>query len=108
VTLFRIHDEHREKVEPGLHHLGFEVEDLEAVKNAGERVFPDEGNYRRARRALLRGTPNHRSEWNRGNPFGKELRRQRRVPPFPPHSSCRVRHHGPRQNAPVLYSSSRS
>jgi catechol 2,3-dioxygenase-like lactoylglutathione lyase family enzyme len=40
VTLFRIHDEHREKVEPGLHHLGFEVEDLEAVKTRAKEFSP--------------------------------------------------------------------
>jgi catechol 2,3-dioxygenase-like lactoylglutathione lyase family enzyme len=40
VTLFRIHDEHREKVEPGLHHLGFEVDDLEAVKTRAKEFCP--------------------------------------------------------------------
>jgi catechol-2,3-dioxygenase len=40
VTLFRIHDEHREKVEPGLYHLGFEVEDLEAVKTRAKEFSP--------------------------------------------------------------------
>jgi catechol 2,3-dioxygenase-like lactoylglutathione lyase family enzyme len=40
MTLFRIREEFGEKVEPGLHHLGFEVENLQAVQARLKQLYP--------------------------------------------------------------------
>ena len=40
MTLFRIQEEHIEKLEPGLHHLGFEVDNLETVKTRAKEFCP--------------------------------------------------------------------
>ena len=40
MTLFRIREEFGGKVEPGLHHLGFEVENLEAVQTRAKEFSP--------------------------------------------------------------------